>query len=258
MSHLVYVPFLKLFRSKSFWMMFLIPLGLLVCSLWVLTTLTELEMNGGKVSIHHLLDFPHVFQNIAWFVKWTNYFFAFILIWLITTDFETRQFRQHLITGWSIENALASYVLVAFIFAVFAVLLDIGLSFLFGMRSSDNPVTLIHLKNIATFFMQCFFTNLFALLLAVFSRRAIPTIMTFMGWVFVMEPFTGWLVDKNIRRGYSELFPFHVSDKLILDPFVEGLMSPKMAIHQNIIFVSAGYIGLFILLSWAKLKFSDH
>ena len=261
MKDLFLVPFSKLAYYRTFWVFLILILGVTFAIAGIVSSITELSLSGADLPIAGLFTFPQVWGNASWFMKFGNYFLGFLVILLVTSDDENKLLKQHIIDGWDRERALFSYLLVCGVFALISLFVSILIAVVFGIKGDGPYFNSSSFQGLFYFFFQCFIVFEFALVLSLLLRKAVPAILTFIGWQIILEPLLGWLLDRNIWDGISEYLPFKVVGTLLPDPFVPSLsklLGEAGQVPVNMVVIAGAYMSLFAVVAWVKLRFTDY
>ncbi|MFK7826906.1 MAG: hypothetical protein AB8G05_22375 [Oligoflexales bacterium] len=261
MKDLFLVPFSKLVGYRTFWIFLIIILGVTFAIAGIASKFTELTVSGNELPIVGLFTFPQVWGNASWFMKFGNYFLGFLVILLATSDDENKLLKQHIIDGWDREQVLASYLLVCGSFAFISLSVSIFISLAFGLKGEGPYFTAEAMQGLLYFLIQCFIVFEFALVLSLLLRKAVPAILTFIGWQLILEPLLGWILDENVFDGISEYLPFRVVGKLLADPFIPSLsnvLGDAAVVPINIVLIAGSYMAIFAGIAWLKLRFTDY
>lgn len=261
MKDLFLVPLVKLAYYRTFWIFLIFILGITFAIAGIVSSINELTVSGAQLPIAGLFTYPQVWGNASWFMKFGNYFLGFLLILLVSSDDENKLLKQHIIDGWDREKVLASYLLVCGTFALISLLVSVLISLVFGIKGDGPFFNVGSLLGLAYFFIQCFIVFEFALVLSLLQRKAVPAVLTFIGWQMVLEPLLGWALDRNIWEGISGFLPFNVVGKLLSDPFVPSLsaiLGEATQVPLNVVLIAGTYVFVFAGLAWLKLRFTDY
>ena len=260
MKDLFLVPFSKLAGFRTFWIFFTLILVVTFGFAGMASRFTELVISGQELPIGGLFTFPQVWVNASWFVKFGNYFLGFLVILLVTSDDENNLLKQHIIDGWDREQALASYLIVCGFFAFISLSVSVLISLIFGVKDAGPYFNFGNFQGLLYFMLQCFIVMEFALLLSLLQRKAVPAILTYIGWQLILEPLFGWFLDEYVFDGISQYLPFKVVGKLLADPFVPSLsiLGEAGQVPINIVLIAGSYMCLFAAIAWVRLRFTDY
>lgn len=255
---LISVPLRRLRGYRPFWTIFLLTLITEFLLLLVLSNISTLTLQQTELPMLKF-SFPHIWLNLSWIGRVVNYFMGFLLIQLVSADHEDLTLRQNMINGWSREDCLLSYHLLCLMLALVSLLMLLGFGFSFGHRMPGQAIMdLSHLRLLSCYLLQSFLLFQFALMVSLLVRRAVPSVFCFLGWLLILEPLLGSVVDAQIRKGYSEFLPFHSIGKLLPDISPEALLTGSIPqISGNYILMSLFYLLLMALISWLMLRFRD-
>lgn len=256
MIRLIKLSLYKLVFYRSFWWILAIYLGIFLLIIGGIYGLGKIPIGEAELPINGFFVRPYVWQNLCTFARLGNYFLSLVVILVITNDFQYRLLRQKVINGLSREEGFLTYLFIAFAMSILSLLLVCGLGLLFS-KAGESFFDLQALKVFGSFIEQSmgFFT--FAILLAVIFKFSAVTIMAFLAWHLVLEHILAYIFNKYIFEGSSQYLPFRMLNELVPPPIVEGVFNTSHTFELRTILVSSGYIGIFSLLTWARLKFSD-
>lgn len=252
------VPIQKILTYKPLWVILSLTLFAEFSLIFILSNLSSSAITGSGVSLLKF-NFPEIWLNLSWLGKLGNYIIGFLLIFIISADEEHLTLRQHIIDGWSREQAVLSYHVLCLVFATVSILVAVIFSLIFGYSEPNQAIIESNqFRILLCFFLQSFLIFQFALLVSVWVKKSIPALFCFLGWLLIAEPLIGVAIDSNIRKGYSELLPFHTIGKLLPDLNPMGILSgASTVVSINYILISIAYVWLFWLLIWVRIKFRD-
>ena len=208
-----------------------------------------------EIPLTRFFERPRVWQNLAVLGRVGNYFLALVVIMIITSDFQTKMVRQHVVNGLSRDLIATGFALVAVLAAVLAMLA----LFAVGAVFSEPGAVFIDgqaLKVLALFFLQSMGLFSFAVLLSVLARSGVAAILVFLGWTLVGEAILGVILNRQVHSGASQYLPFSVLSDIVPNPSLMPGAAPA-PIDYGVVGMAVGYVLVFLALSWARLRTAD-
>ena len=255
---LISVPLRKLKGYRLFWISYMLIILVELSVMTVLTNVGDLSVGKSNLDMMHF-SFPDIWLNVSWIGKLGNYFMGFLLIYLVAGDEENLTLRQNIINGWSREDAVLSYHFICLFFALASLATVLVLGSIYGYQKDARPIIGVsQIRLLLCYLLQSFLIFQFSLTIALWVKRAVPAAFFFLSWLVIIEPLLGVLVDSKLRRGYSELLPFHGIGKLLpeINPLAP-MSGSGIPISANYIWLGFGYLTLFLMLCWVRVRFRD-
>lgn len=178
---------------------------ILHASLFALIVLVagSIQLNIQGVQIEKVLQFPHVWNTLAWIASWFNLLLGILAIMLVTNEFQFRTFRKQIIDGLTRDQLLVGKTAVFSILAIYTTTLVFAAGLIMGIAKSPsyNLVNIIEgLNYLPVLFVQSLAYMLLAMLMAFIFRNPAISIVSFILYFFPIEPilraFTPDAIDK--------------------------------------------------------------
>ena len=219
-----------------------------------------------------IFNFPIVRHLTTFFASQFKFFFAIVVVSMISNEYSNRTLKQNLIDGLSKREFILSkfYTIVFFSLAstilIFLISITIGLYYSsykeFGIIIRETEFLLGYFIKLVGFFSLCLF---FAVLL---KRSAFA--LGFLFVLYITEWITfgiiAWQANTDVAEKIQNFFPLKSMYKLIDQPFQRIAMSKfpdkanmayDYAVHAHEILIVLGWTVLCIFLSYRLLKKRD-
>lgn len=190
-------------------------------------------------------EFPSIWNTMTWLSSWLLYFPGFIIIFLITNEYQFKTHRQNIIDGLSRNQFVWIKLNVAFILTIFCTLFVLITTVLFGFISGST-FTFEGFEYIGYFFVCSWIYILFAVLLALLLRKAALAVGIYFIYGLIIDNIIPWFLRKSSGgKPYGTyIMPLDVADGLLPFPFLKSLRSQVNIESVNV------YICLTICLAW--------
>jgi hypothetical protein len=218
------------------------------------------SVNGQAIG-QALYALPELWQKLTFIAGYFALLPAFLLIMLITDEFQFRTFRQQVIDGASREQLALGKLQVALLFTVWGVLSVLLVGVYFGLMHNPTANLAEVLAPAPTALLltgaQLLGYLSLAALLALLLRKSTPAIVALLLYVWVAERLIRYFLPDELDR----FLPVKALDSLTPSPFQQtintmlgpgGELPPLQALP-----LALGYVLLFWLLSTALLRVRD-
>ncbi len=163
----------------------------------------SIKVNIQGVQIEKILQFPHVWNTLAWIASWFNLLLGILAIMLITNEFQFRTFRKQIIDGLTRDQLLVGKIGVFSIIAIYTTALAFAAGLIMGVVKTPG-YELVNIVNglsyLPVLFAQSLAYMLMAMLMAFIFRNPAVSIVSFILYFFPIEPilraFTPDTIDK--------------------------------------------------------------
>jgi ABC-2 type transport system permease protein len=224
---------------------------------------------GMLVGSYSPYNFDYAWHTASWVTGCLLMLPAMLMVILVTNEFTYRTNRQNIIDGWSRREFIDVKIAMAFLFAVFTVVVAMITALIFALFSGTD-FSLNSIEYLFYLFLKAFTYNMAAILFSVLIRRtgfAIGIIFIYL----VAENAIGALldvwsvklreVDKIDLGSMGSYFPMNAADGLMLFPEspVKSMASKAFATdyYWLTLTLSFAYLALFIWWSRKKIINSD-
>lgn len=259
MTDLLKIEWLKVKAYRTFWILsglFLIGVPL-ICWAYESILLNANQMISAYLSS---FSFPKVWETAAWLGSWMSPVMGILLIISLTNENNFRTVRQNIIDGWSREQFFFAKYGTMISAAIFMTAVMALTSLFFGLKSGRGSV-----GDGTEFIWYAFVQNMtylsLAFFLGIYMRRAGIAIAIYVMYAYIGEMALMGLLEFKVKFHSSVFLPLECTDRLIpgdsgivRNLVREGGAPPSKATLQLIAF---GWIILFGLLGWRKMKKSD-
>ncbi|RTQ52546.1 ABC transporter permease [Hymenobacter gummosus] len=246
----------KLLPYRTAWIILLLFTALLAATA---AGAGGVNVNGQQLG-QALYALPGLWTNLVYLASYFSLLPAFLLIMLITDEFQYRTLRQQVIDGASREQLVLDKLLVALLLSGWALLSVLAVGLYFGLtRSGANAADILAAapRPLLLYAAQLLGYLALAALLAVLIRRSTPTIVALLLYVWVLERLIRYFLPDEIDR----FLPMKALDILTPSPFAQTLdtvLGPSGALLPGeAVPVALGYAVLFWLLSALLLRIRD-
>ncbi|MEO9966709.1 MAG: ABC transporter permease subunit [Reichenbachiella sp.] len=235
MIRLLQIEWLKLKYNRAFWIliaMYTISVTI-VCSggMLFLEFLKNqgADFNGIDPTIIPLYDFPDVWHNITYVASFFKVLLGFIMVISIANESVYRTMRQNIIDGLSKREFLQTKLLISFIIACSATLL----LFLIGLITGSIYSHVIgwsyifsNLEFLLAYGFEVFVYLTFALMIALFVRKAGLVIVGLLMYTLIFDPVLSKLLEHfpyfwDEIRFLKDYLPVTALNNLIHVPFLK-------------------------------------
>lgn len=228
MKSLINIERIKTLYSPSFR-----TIIILHASLFFLVALIagSIKLNIQGVSIEKIMQFPHIWNTLAWIASWFNLLLGILAIMLVSNEFQFRTFRKQIIDGLSRNELVFGKIIVFAAIAIYTMLLVFATGLIMGTIKSSG----FNLSNftqglayLPVLFLQSFSYMLLAMLFAFLFKNTALSIVSFILYFFPIEP----IIRSIIPDVAIKFLPVKVIANLTPMPDFVGISMGDM-IHIN-------------------------
>lgn len=271
MLHLLQLEWKKLKSYRVFQVLTLLYI-ILMPPLFVAAR--NMFLNSGLPSelgdVNMFFSFPKVWYSLAYLGNWlTFFFFGFLAIVALTSEFNNKTLRQNIITGMSRQDFWLGKVLMMAVISILAAIYYGIWSVIFGYIFTDYVASsrvFMHIDLIPRFALMCFAYMSFAFMMGMLIRRTGLAIFLYFAYTFFMEYILRFLhykfIDKTMQTW--NYYPLNVFEDLCPLPFANdaaALMKNNdftfFLSSGEAVFVSSIYIVLFLFISYRTFMIKD-
>ncbi len=209
MDNLFKIDFRKYFYSRTFWIMILIYLFLLVMLfVGVEGFLNSTLKNAGKNSPapmpeFSLYQFPAVWQNLTFLGGFFKIFLGIIVIISVANEFANKTIRQNIMNGMSREQFVFSKVLFVFLLSFASMLILFvsgGFMGLFNTKDLESMMMFQKTDFLGAYFLELFTFGTMSLLIAFLIRKSGPAIAMLALYYYILEPIVSRILPETISK----------------------------------------------------------
>lgn len=234
-----------------------------------------------KLMDQGFLDFPQIWNFLAYFTGLLKIFLGLIVIFTISNEFTTKMFKQNIIDGLSRKEFLISKVLTISILSFISTILVVIMGFLLGFSfSKSTEIELIFKESyfIVGYFLKLFTFLTFLLFITVLIKRVVFVFLTFFIWwvievILTIIEYQSRVIEKFDANGrnitekvdlITDYLPLNTMSKLVEEPFqrinfIESLTGGKYTfeIPYTTAFSAVVYSLLFLFGTYTVMKKRD-
>lgn len=222
------------FRKNSVFIMMTL-LYLLFLPLQLLAA-KSMQISIPGVTSMMMVEFPTVWSFLAYGGSWLAYFFwGFLAIYIFSSEFSQRTFRQNIISGLTREELYFGKIGFIFIIALAATLYFVVCALLFGwtytpVEKGINMFTrgITSLK----YLLMCFGYMSLGVFIVILIRKTAASVFLYFTYSIFIEPLLRWFVHKAIidnrsmhfypANAFEDLTPLPLSDLSITKDLVKS------------------------------------
>ncbi len=209
MDNLIKIDFRKYFYSRTFWIMIVIYLFLLVMLfIGVEGFLNAALKDAGKNSPatmprFSLYQLPAVWQNLTFLGGFFKIFLGIIVIISVANEFANKTIRQNIMNGLSREQFVFSKVLFAFLLSfVSTFILFVSGGIMGVVHTGDIELMMIFQKTdfLGAYFLELFTFGSMSLLIAFLIKKSGPAIAMLALYYYILEPIISRMLPGTISK----------------------------------------------------------
>ncbi|MCB0657920.1 MAG: ABC transporter permease [Saprospiraceae bacterium] len=217
-----------------------------------------------------IFQFPYVYVYQGYIGNWLAFILlGFLAIYMTSSEFSSKTFRQNLITGMSRSQMFWAKLFALVMICVAATLLYWISCLTYGLlHTPDVTVELMfeRVQWVPRFLLMCFGYMSFAWMLAVLFRRSALSTIFYLTYVMFLEPILRWAVHFQLYNHRSMLFyPMNSIEDLAPNPFFEyadaiqqdEISFPLFLQPWESILSSSIYILIFLLITYRVIQRAD-
>lgn len=246
----------KILPYRTVWFILAIYAALM---LLILYSSSHVTINGQEMG-SDMYKLPGFWQTLTYTASFFNLLFGILIIVLVTDEYTFRTFRQQVIDGLSRADLVLAKFYVILGLGTFSTIFLLILGLYFGLLYTSNPTTAAvfgKMDALPYYFVQAVGYMALALLFAILIRKSGLTIIAFIAYTHIIEP----LIHLRLPDATDKFMPVKAFKSLTPMPgqnLLDQITTPtEMLSLPNAAILSVGYIGVFLLLSYAILKVRD-
>ncbi len=251
--HLLKLEWLKYRKNSVFlWMIGLysvfLPLSLL--------TSQNLFANAPNMSADKLLQFPIIWSFLGYVGNWLSYFFfGFLAIYTVTSEFNNRTLRQNIISGLSRTQFISAKFLALGTLALLVTLYFALLCIVVGMITTDaigGDLIGQRIDMIGRYFLMHLGYMSLGLIIALLARRTAMAVFFYFAYTLFFETIWRWTLHRRIfedvsmhfypANAFEDLAPIPFEDWPMFGQFLNSteltlFLSPLQAVTCSVIYI---------------------
>ena len=265
--YLIHLEWLK-FRRNAVFKLMVILYTVLLPGLFLISAGDESTTGMNQQSV---FEFPAIWSVMGYLGNWLAFFFlGFFAIYIFTSEFSNRTYRQNVITGMTVAELFSGKIIFLFLVSLFAttvyVLSAIGIGLIFE-ESSDLSVIFDRFYLVPRFTLMCFGYMSVGVFLSVLIRRTAVSVFLYFTYILFFEVFLRWSIHRNIADNRSmDFYPANAFEDLVPMPLGDWAVTRQFADNnEGLQFLSGGeavitsiiYILILLAVSYAFLAKRD-
>ncbi len=266
MIRLIKIDFRKYFYNRTFWVLTVMYLLLMVVVFFgmesFLNNIVKVNVKNASIPIpkFSLYSFPYVWQNMAYLAGYFKIFPALITLIFITSEFNYKTLRQNVMNGMSRAEFLVSKVIFVFLYSFLAALILFLSSLFLGLTHTPDEFegsVFTHSGFALAYLLEIFTFSSFGLMTGFLVKRSGLAIGTLILYYFILERIIAYYLPDSI----GELLPAYVIRNLIDVPNSSLMKLVGFNFREFVepahVFLCLGYSALFLLIVWLVLRKKD-
>lgn len=268
MLYTVRLEWLKFKKSSVFQVLTLLYLVLLPLQL---AAVKSMNVSIPGLSPQVLVRFPTVWSFLAYSGSWLVYFFfGFFAIYMFSSEFTQRTFRQNIISGMTRSALYWGKIKFILLLACISTLYYTLWVVIFGVTNQD-PDSGFTIWDRSSMIPRYFLMNLGYMTLGLFAaillRRTAMSVFLYFAYTIFMEPILRWLLHRKILDNKSmnfypanaieDLTPMPLGDVSLTQDLVNQGDASLYLSGTEAILASSFYILFFIILGYWLIQKRD-
>lgn len=230
-----------------------------------------------RIADQGIFNFPFVWHFNTYMAAILKFFFAVVIVSLVSNEYSYRTLKQNLIDGLSKKEFILSKFVAVLLFSLGSTVFVFIVSMILGLSFSDyNEASIIFsdLEYLVAYFIKLMGFFSFCVFLAVLVKRSAFALGFLFVWFIAESILYGllkWQVfkDSDMAENIVQFFPLEAMSNLIKEPFTRlgGVQSVASQLGEeftkdygvsflNIVIVSV-WTFLFVYWSYVLLKRRD-
>lgn len=262
MLHLLQLEWKKLAPNRLFRIS--ISLYVLLTPLLYFTIRAMMNTKEGTpqaVLFRPLYVFPDLWETTAYWTSWLTYFlFAYLSVWMMTSEYDNKTLRQNIITGISRQAMFASKVQMILVLALGATFYLMLVTCVIGWWEGGYGYWWgVESLALGRFFVQTVFYMSFAFMLAIIFRKSGLSMIIFFAYLAIIERVIRYLVFgqlllDNLKAGSYfpgsaawDVIPFYLVKRIpdfdegLLDILLSFEVATTLTILYSLLFLGIAY-----------------
>ncbi|PKR81896.1 hypothetical protein CW751_00745 [Brumimicrobium salinarum] len=266
MKKLIRIEYLKLRKLKSLRAIFLIYAVISPLAIYAISSFITNFMGPFLPKDWSALQFPDVWPIAVYASSYFNVMMGVLAVIVISNEYNYKTFRQHVIDGLSIRQAIFSKFLVLLSFSLIITLYTFITGLIFGLVNTTSDATVLEgVESIAYYFLQtlCYFS--FAFFLTVLLRKTAVSITIFI-LSFISETILGLILAYGGFQLIYAFMPLNAFSKLTPFPILKEMIAAGQERSGNVPYIldtpinfalCLAYMLVFFLIAYFTLKKRD-
>lgn len=266
MKQLIIIEFIKLRKLKSLQVIFLVYAIISPVALYAISEFITNFMGPFLPKDYSALQFPDVWAVATYSASYFNVLMGVLAVIVISNEYTYKTFRQHVIDGLSIKQAILGKFLVLLSFSAIITLYTFLTGYIFGLVNTTSDESFYTgVDSIGLYFLQtmCYFS--FAFFIAVLLKRTAISITLFI-LAFIAETIIGISISIGGFQTFYAYMPLNAFSKLTPFPILKEMIKagqernghPPVILDTPInIAVCIAYMLVFFVIAYFTLKKRD-
>ena len=260
MLDLLSIEWLKLKRYRTFWIISIAFLGLLLLFIHLMREGTA-SVSFDTLVLDKSFTFPFIWNILTYTGSYFVYILGCLIIILITNEYVYRTNRQNVIDGWSKLDFLHSKVYLVLSVSILATLWVLIIGLVYGLMGGSDHSPLESINKVFYFFVYTLNQLGFAFMLAFIFKRSGLAIGIYFLYIMIIEFLVGKIIDNHIYEGAGSFMPLESSDKLLplpLSDMAKQMVNlPEGYNNESYLIASVVYIVAYYIIVRKYLMKTD-
>ena len=251
MKKLLQLEYIKYSRSNIFY----IFIGLFI-AIVVLSEITTAHLGSGAGM---KFGFPDAWTNLVYTASWMNFFIGIMVLISITSEYQSRTLRQHVVDGLDKKDIFVAKYLYAIGIALFAVIF-VAISVVCISYAYATPVADKNMFNgmelLGKYFVQLMGYISMAVFFAFLLRNTSLGIIVYLFYMPIESLVSVGLFHSPTNARIADYFPKNLFSNIVPKPGIVKFVSNAAGLHTNgptdqtILILGCVYIIIFIAGSY--------
>ncbi len=259
MKKLLRLEYIKYSRSNVFYVFIGLFMAIVVLSEVITANL------GSKTGMK--FDFPAAWTNLLYTASWMNFFIGIVVIISITTEYQFRTLRQHVVDGLDKKDIFIAKYLYAIVLALFAVVF-VGITVVIISYLYSDPATGGHnpfngLELLFRYFIQLMGYISMAVFFAFLLRNTSTAVIIYLFYMPIESLIGVALFHSPNNAQIPQYFPKTIFSSIVPRPGIIKFVSSAAGLNasgpseQNTLILGCIYIIVFAAGSYWLLNKRD-
>lgn len=236
-----------------------------------LAAVQSMKISVPGVSAQVLVQFPTVWSFLAYSGSWLVYFFwGFFAIYVFTSEFSQKTFRQNIISGLTRSKLYWGKVTYLFLLALLSTVYFSIWAIIFGWANQvpDSGFGMTdRMIMIPKYFLMCAGYMALGIIAATLNRKTAMSVFLYFAYTIFLEPLIRWLMHRRIfddrsmlfypANAFEDLTPIPLGDVAITQDLAEQTNRSMYLNSQEAMITSIIYIVLLLTAGWLLIKYRD-
>lgn len=230
-----------------------------------------MQISIPGLSADLLVQFPTVWSFLAYSGSWLVYFFwGFFAIYLFSSEFSQRTFRQNIISGLTRKNLYLGKIEFLCMIALAVTIYFVIWALVFGiinLNSESGFTATDRMIMIPRYFLMTMGYMSLGVFAAILVRKTAMSVFLYFAYTIFLEPMVRWLFHRRLFEGRSMLFypansvedltPLPLGDVSFTKDLIEQGDGSLYLTGPEATIASIVYITLMLLISFFVIRSRD-